>query len=162
MSPSDLILPQPAAIALIDDVAAFGRIGVETGGFLLAARGSEEISTVARCGTAGILRRAEFLQISAPALECLFAYVEQRELWIPVQFHSHRLEAFLSPCDLEHGLSVEGFVTTIVPYFHAPSTDPTRWGWWRYTGSWMRASAPESSTAPARAVIFDEDGVRDA
>lgn len=162
MIPNDVILPQAAASAVVADVALFGQRRLETGGFLLAPRGSEQTLIVARCATAGILRRAGLFQVSERALDRLFEYADQHELWIPVQFHSHKLAALLSPCDIEHGLSVEGFVTTIVPYFHAPSADPARWGWWRYRGGWKRASSPETSPTPAHVIVFDEDGVRDA
>lgn len=162
MISNDVILPQAAAKAVIADVALLGREGLETGGFLLAPRGSEQVSIVARCATAGIVRRAGLFQVSERALDRLFEYADQHELWIPVQFHSHKLAALLSPCDVEHGLSVEGFVTTIVPYFRAPSADPARWGWWRYRSGWTPARAPETSPGPSRVIVFDEEGVHDA
>ena len=65
----------------------------------------------------------------------------------------------MSECDVDHGLSVEGFVTTIVPHFATPPRDPSRWGWWRYEGAWIPLAAPRCSSTPASVITFDEDGV---
>jgi hypothetical protein len=162
MSATGLTFPHAGAGAVIKHVLRFGLLGVETGGFLLAPSGSEQIASVACAGSAGIVRRPDLFQISERALDRLFAHAEKRDLWIPAQFHSHMFEAGLSLCDLEHGLSVEGFQTTVVPFFHAPPADPARWGWWHYRTAWEPVGPPIGSGAAVKVVFFDEDGVRDA
>lgn len=162
MSASELTLPHAGANAVIEHVLRFGRLGLETGGFLLAPRGAEQITSVACAGTAGIARRPELFQVGERALDRLFAHAEERDLWIPAQFHSHMFEAGLSLCDLEHGLSVEGFQTTVIPFFHAPPQDPARWAWWRYGNSWEPVDPPTVSGTPVQVLAFDENGVRDA
>ena len=57
MSANELTLPPTASRVHRRHVARFGRLGVETGGFVLAPRGSDAISTVALAGRAGIARR---------------------------------------------------------------------------------------------------------
>ena len=160
MTVNDLVIPADAISLLIADVTRFGALAVETGGFLLAPRGDEAIALVALAGTAGIVRQLDLFQVTDLALDRLFAYAEEHGLWIPVQFHSHGLAAVMSTADLEHGLCVEGFVSTIVPYFVAPPTDPSKWGWWRYENGWTPIDPPQLSAAPAQTVTFDEDGVR--
>jgi hypothetical protein len=117
---NDLILPEPATAAMLADVTRFGGKSVETGGFLLAPRDEDTIAIVALAGAAGIVRRRRMFQVSEIALDRLFAHADRRELWIPAQFHSHGGAAFMSPTDIAHGLSVEGFVTTILPDFASP------------------------------------------
>lgn len=162
MSANELTLPRAGANAVIEEARRYGTLSLETGGFLLAPRGSEQITSVACAGSTGIARRPELFQVSERALDCLFEHAEERDLWIPAQFHSHMFEAALSLCDLQHGLSVEGFQTTIVPFFHSPPSDPVRWGWWQYRTAWEPVNAPASSDAAVQVVSFDADGVRDA
>jgi hypothetical protein len=161
MSANELTLPHGGANAVIEEVRRYGLLGLEAGGFLLAPRGAEQIASVACAGSAGIVRRPDLFQVSERALDRLFAHAE-RDLWIPAQFHSHMFEAGLSLCDLEHGLSVEGFQTTVVPFFHAPPTDPAHWGWWHYSIAWQPVDSPTGSGAAVQVISFDEDGVRDA
>jgi hypothetical protein len=160
MTANDVALPEAAASIVIADVARFGTEDVETGGFLLAPRDNDTISVVALAGTAGIRRHRKLLQMSDLALDRLFGYADEHDLWIPVQFHSHEQAAFMSPTDIDHGFSVEGFVTTIIPRFSAPPADPSQWGWWRYDSGWTPATPPRGTTDTASAVIFDEDGIR--
>ncbi|HUF84619.1 MAG TPA: hypothetical protein VMQ81_08530, partial [Acidimicrobiia bacterium] len=87
-------------------------------------------------------------------------YANEHDLWIPAQYHSHGLGAFMSECDLEHGLSVEGFTSTIVPFFANPPGDPRAWGWWRFDGDWSPIAAPLRGHGEVARVTFDEDGVR--
>lgn len=162
MIANELALPSSAAATVVADVARFGTVRVETGGFLLAPRDSDAVTVVALAGGAGIVRRRDLFQISDLALDRLFAHADKHDLWIPAQFHSHGLGAFMSECDVEHGLSVAGFVTTIVPYFSAPPADPADWGWWHYDGEWAPIAAPRATTAPATVIRFDEDGVGEA
>jgi hypothetical protein len=159
MRPNDFLLPFSAAEAIITDVARFGALGVETGGFLLAAREECEVAVVALAGTAGIARRSELFQVSEIALDRLFAFADRNELWIPAQFHSHRFGAFLSACDIDHGLAVDGFVTAVVPHFSAPPTDPGGWGWWRYDSQWLPVDPPRAALRAVSVVTFDADGV---
>jgi hypothetical protein len=162
MSVSELTLPDVGAYAVVEHVLRFGQLDLETGGFLLAPRGAKQITSVACAGNTGITRRPELFQVSERALDRLFAHAEEHDLWIPAQFHSHMFEAGLSLCDLEHGLSVEGFQTTVIPFFHTPPADPALWGWWQYSASWKTVSAPNACSAPVKIIAFDEDGVRDA
>lgn len=158
MSANEIVLPELVATAVVADVTRFGATRVETGGFLLAPRDTDTVTGVALAGTAGIVRRPDLFQISDLALDRLFAYADDHDLWIPAQFHSHGLGAFMSACDVDHGLSVAGFVTTIVPYFTAPPADPTQWGWWRYDGEWTPIAPPRAATGPVTVIRFDEDG----
>ncbi len=162
MNANRLVFPNAGASAVVGEVRRYGTLRLETGGFFLAPRGTERITCIACAGNTGIVRRPELFQIGERALDCLFAYAEARDLWIPAQFHSHMFDAGLSRCDLEHGFSVEGFHTTVVPFFHAPPSHPARWGWWRYRSAWEPVNAPESSAAAVQACYFDEGGVRDA
>ena len=162
MSANELTLPHAGAHAVHEEVRRFGRLGIETGGFLLAPRGLSQITSIACASSTGIARRPDLFQVSERALDRLFAHADECDLWIPAQFHSHMFEAGLSLCDLKHGLSVEGFQTTVVPFFHAPPADPALWGWWHYSAGWKPVVAPNASGAPVQVVAFDEDGVRDA
>lgn len=135
MTANDLVLSEAASAALIADVRRFGAAHVETGGFLLAPRDVDEVTIVALADTAGIIRRRDLFQVSDLALDRL------------------------SECDVEHGLSVQGFVTTIVPHFAAPPQDPARWGWWRYEGAWIPLAPPCRSSTPVSVITFDEGGV---
>jgi hypothetical protein len=162
MTANNLILPTSATAAVIAEVTRFGIESLETGGFLLAPRDANTITTVAHVGTAGIVRRRNLFQVSEVALDRLFAHADQHEFWIPVQFHSHGRAAFMSPTDVDHGLSVEGFVTTIVPYFATPPADPSQWGWWRYDDAWTPIAPPRTTTGTSSIITFDEDGIRGA
>jgi hypothetical protein len=159
MTANELTLPNAAAAAVVGDVTRYGAKNVETGGFLLAPRGEDTISIVALAGDAGITRRRDLFQLSECALDRLFAHADERDLWIPAQFHSHGLNAFMSACDVDHGLSVHGFVTTIVPYFASPPEDAAQWGWWRFGSAWTPVAPPSTSHAPVRVIAFAEDGI---
>lgn len=160
MTANELTLPEAATAAVIADVLRFGTARVETGGFLLAPRGSDAISAVALAGSGGIVRRRDLFQVSDLALDRLFAYADENGLWIPAQFHSHGHGAFMSACDVEHGLSVAGFVTTIVPHFAEPPADPASWGWWRYDGGWVPVGPPRPSFDGVVVITVDEEPVR--
>lgn len=156
----DLAVP-PSAIELVaSEVRAYGHRRLETGGFLMLPRDAPTVSIVAFAGTAGILRRRNLFQISAGALDRLFAFADDHDLQAPVQFHSHQTGAFLSRIDAEHGLRVEGFTSVIVPTYSAPPGDIRRWGWWCFTaGAWAATAVPPIGHGPVTAVRFDEDGV---
>lgn len=158
-SANGLVLAAAGAQAIVADVARYGRAAVETGGFMLAAAGSDVVSAIAAAGTKGVVRHRDLFQVSEFALDALFAYAEERRLWIPAQYHSHGLDAFMSECDVEHGLSVAGFTSAIVPFFADPPGDPSAWGWWRFHGEWISIASPIAATGDVAVLRFDEDGV---
>ncbi|MGO8862081.1 MAG: hypothetical protein ACLQRH_15140 [Acidimicrobiales bacterium] len=151
---------------VVDAVAAetrtYGSLRLETGGFLMAEAGHDEICSVAMAGDAGILRRHNLFQISERALDRLFNFAGDEGLWLPVQFHSHEFGAGMSVADAQHGFRAEGFVSTILPRFAQPPADPAVWGWWQFLGgSWRPCSTPAVIPGDARATLtFDEGGVR--
>jgi hypothetical protein len=159
--PNALSLPAGAARRIAADARAHGLTDVETGGFLMAPRGRDAVRIVAFAGVTGVVRRRRLFQISAGAIDKLFEHADQNELWIPAQFHSHGGTAFLSPTDKRHGLAVEGFVSVVVPFYAAPSDNPSSWGWWQYrAGEWVPTRAAGASLADSAYLRFDEDGVR--
>ncbi len=146
-----------------EEVRRYGRVGVETGGLVLAGYGTSSVSIAAFAGTTGITRSRLQLQISDLALDRLFGFAEQQRCWIPAQFHSHAERAFLSETDRDHGLRVQWFVSAVIPDFAAPPTRVTAWKWWRFgTEDWLAVSSPPIDHGDLRLVIFDEDGVRDS
>ena len=156
-------VPTDAVHVVVDDTLAYGKQELETGGFLMAPVGSDSIDGVALAGDSGILRRSGLFQISERALDRLFAYSDERELWLPIQFHSHQFEAGMSRTDALHGLRVEGFISTIVPRFTEPPADVSQWGWWQFrNGAWQsRPPAAVQHSPLTRVVVFDEDGIRE-
>jgi hypothetical protein len=150
---------------VLEHIAAWGRdCGHETGGFLLAKEAAPDILVIgAIAGAAGITRASQQFRISPQALEQLFIWVEDRQLTIPAQFHSHSGPAFLSPTDEAHGFSVEGFVSVVVPRYRKPIRNPQSWGWWQYTEKrWMPiAAARRIETTGAGIVVFDEAGAHE-
>lgn len=160
MNANPLTIVSAAIETVVADVRRFGAGNVETGGFLLAPVETETITAVALAGEIGIVRRRDLFQISDLALDRLFAYADESDLWIPAQFHSHGLVAELSRCDIEHGLAVEDFVSTIVPWYADPPVDAAAWGWWRYGSRWTRLGPPAILPRASVTVVFDEDGVR--
>jgi hypothetical protein len=155
-----LVLPEAAGQVIVADVARYGCEQLETGGFMLAPVGTDSVTAIARAGTKGIVRRRELFQVSELALDALFARAEAHELWIPAQYHSHGLGAFMSDCDVEHGLSVAGFISVIVPFFANPPRDPSAWGWWRFDGDWITLAPSAPMIGEVAVSVFDEDGVR--
>lgn len=159
----DNFLSTSSVKSVTDEVRSFGLLGLETGGFLLMPRGAATISIVALAGDTGIVRRRDLFQISARALDRLFTFADERDLWVPTQFHSHRQGAFLSIVDKSHGLSVEGFISIVVPRFVDPQPDPRAWGWWQNKeNQWVEVAPWNHRHGGAEVVRFDEDGVRAA
>ena len=157
---NDIALPMSGVVSVIDEVRTYGRHHQETGGFLLLPRGNSTVSVVALSGSAGIERRHNLFQVSARALASLFTFADDRDLWVPVQFHSHGASTFLSDTDKTHGLCVEGFISTVVPHFHGPPSDITAWGWWRYTkGRWIAIEPAIQGDGDVEVVHFDEGGI---
>jgi hypothetical protein len=70
---------------------------LETGGVSAGSPGETLVSEIGFAGVVGIVRRWNLFQISAKALDGLFTYADDSDLWIPVQFHSHQSRAFISP-----------------------------------------------------------------
>jgi len=156
-----LTLPYRAGPAIADEVRFYGGLGVETGGFLLAAEGRGSVTIVAFAGESGITRQRRLFQVSALGLDALFGFAEDRGCWVPAQFHSHLGEAFLSLTDQQHGLRVNGFASAVVPDFADPPASPTGWSWWRFAGDrWAHDRVPVIAEADLELVVFDEDGVR--
>lgn len=155
-------MPGDAVSAVREEVIAFGKSRVETGGFLLApVETADGVTVLALAGDIGVTRRRGLFAISGIALDRLFAFADAESLRVPAQFHSHGRHAFLSPTDLAHGLRVRNFVTCVVPFWNDPPPRPDRWGWWRFDGEeWRDEPAPEVVVEPVRVVRFDEDGVR--
>jgi hypothetical protein len=156
-------VPRAGVDAIAREVASYGSAGLETGGFLLAPTGGAEVHAIALAGTSGIVRRHNLFQISASALDRLFAYADESGFWLPAQFHSHQVGALLSLPDALHGVRAEGFVSVIVPNFACPPEDPMTWGWWQFTGGDWGPSLPAAVSDEILSVVveFDEDGVRD-
>src|SRR5260370_41241526 len=117
MIETSLLTSADAVASIIREVRSYGEHALETGGFLFANTGSEALTGVAMAGEAGITRRRRLFQITERALDRLFTFADDRGLWIPVQFHSHEMAAFMSRTDSEHGLRVQGFVSTIITEF---------------------------------------------
>jgi hypothetical protein len=158
-----LCLPGTAIAAITEDVRAYGRERVETGGFFLSPIDDrDQISTLALAGIAGVTRKRGLFVVSGGSLDRLFAWADERQLCIPAQFHSHGGRAFLSSTDRAHGLCVRGFVTCVVPFWSDPSADPARWGWWRFDGvRWVDERRPVvDADRTVLLVTFDERGVR--
>lgn len=164
MSEGAFVIASATVAEVTRDVRVYGELDLETGGFLMAHAGSDELTGVALAGTTGITRRPYLFQISERALAQLFTFAGDRGLWLPIQYHSHQGAAVMSPSDRRHGLRVEDFVSVIIPDFTAPPSDVNLWGWWRFRrGEW--AIDPAATVRPGRlqtTVIFDEDGVRAA
>jgi hypothetical protein len=158
-------IPFAVADLVHDHVVSYGALDVETGLFLGTERGADIATTVAFAGTRGVERHWGRLGISGRAISQLLRYLADHHLVALAQVHSHRGPAGLSRTDLDHGFSVEGFTSAVIPYYTNPDHDPSRWGWWRYErGDWYEATpfGLTSAAPPITAVTFDEDGVRAA
>jgi hypothetical protein len=155
-------LPAGTAEDLVSHIGCYGRLGVETGGFLLAAAvDPAAVTMVALAGAKGIVRGPDRFVVSGLAVDILSEWAEQDDLRIVAGVHSHAGAARLSLIDQESGFRVEGFTSIVVPRFAAPPTDPSHWGWYRFTlGSWRDRMPGTTRPDPGVTVIFDEDGVR--
>lgn len=156
-----LLIPAGAGVSIRTEVQRYGRTGLETGGFLLAAESApREVAVVAFAGRKGVERGWGFFRISGLAIDGLFEWAETHALRIPAQFHSHMYEAFLSPTDQRDGFNVRDFISGVVPSFAQPDADPRVWGWWSFDGrKWIGRPAPMVTSGDASVVYFDEDGV---
>jgi hypothetical protein len=155
-------IPIPLIDAVHADVRHHGRLGVETGMFLLTSPTAGAVTTLALAGARGITRARGQFAVTGTALARLFGHARSQQLQVVAQLHSHRGRAFLSPVDLQYGFAVEGFTTCVIPNYRHPSRDPAAWGWWQHTAGQWRATPPyaiSDSGAIARVVTFDEEGV---
>jgi hypothetical protein len=135
---------------------------VETGGFILGAPDQPLGTVLALTGEKGIARRKDLFHVSGLALTALFDFADEHELTVLAQWHTHRRSAFLSKTDIEHGLNVPGFHTSVVPFYEHASPRPSEWGWWTYAGGWVATSAPTVAPHAFRTVTFEEGRVRGA
>jgi hypothetical protein len=158
---SAIELPRAAVEIVVAEVAAWGTRGSETGGFLLCEENDCRVALVALSGGKGINRARDQFAVSGTALAALFGYAAQHGFSVRAQFHSHGRSAFLSPTDLKHGFNVEGFLTTVVPNFAAPSRNPWDWRWWLYNRDWEEIEAPAPVEGAVQIVRFDEEGARE-
>lgn len=164
MIETSLSMTQAVVASVAAETQFYGERSLETGGFFVAPVGSESVTGVALAGETGIVRHRRLFQITERALDRLFTYAATQDLWLPAQFHSHERMAFMSETDMQHGLRVEGFISTIIPEFAAPPLDVHAWGWWQFhAGEWRACMPPTlASGAVDFVVVFDEDGVHDA
>lgn len=160
-----ILIPAPGVTAVVDETAAFGGRDLETGGFVLVPRasstdGGSPATVIALAGDAGIVRARSLFQISERALDRIFAFADHHDLWIPAQFHSHQVNAFLSRTDQRHGLCVEEFISTVIPAYASPPRDLARWGWWQFaSGAWRDTEPGRVTDGTVEVVRFDEAGV---
>lgn len=157
-----LVLPVAAVSHIMAEVVGYGSSLLETGGFFLASRATPAtITVVAMAGEVGIERGWGFFKVTGSAIDEIFRWAEEREMYMPAQFHSHRYGAGLSLLDKRHGFNVPDFISCVVPHFDAPPSDPTAWGWWRFDGAvWVGTSPASLGDGHSGVVVFDEEGVR--
>jgi hypothetical protein len=161
-----ILIPASGVTAIVDETAAFGVRDLETGGFLLVPRvssadGGSPVAVIALAGDAGIVRDRGLFQIGERALDRIFVFADHHDLWIPAQFHSHKVDAFLSWTDRRHGLCVEEFISTVIPAYASPPRDLARWGWWQFApGAWRHTDPGRVTDGTVEVVRFDEAGVR--
>jgi hypothetical protein len=162
MNDQTLAVSTEAVAIVVDETRLYGRNWLETGGFFMAPTGTNTLTAVALAGHAGIVRKHSLFQISARAIDRLFTFADENGMWIPVQFHSHMFGARMSSADALHGFRVDGFISTILPYFADPPRDPRNWDWWRFRdGDWESHQPPAvDDDVAGTAVVFGEDGVR--
>lgn len=158
---TDLTITRDTVTRLSEHIYLHGARNVETGGFLLSeARQPDNLCGLALAGRVGIRRAPDLFEVSGSAIERLFSWAAENDLRIRAQAHSHREGAFLSPTDLRYGFSVAGFITSVVPFYRAPSHEPRDWGWWRYqSDTWVVQKSPRVIGGSTSVVIFDAQGI---
>jgi hypothetical protein len=156
-----LLLPRTAIDAIVEDIAAHGREGVESGCFLLSRNAApHNTDAVALLGDKGIQRSMDRLAISGRALAVLFDWAESHDRRVTAQIHSHTYDAFLSDTDRRFSLTVEGFTVAVVGDAAHATRDPALWSWWRFeAGEWVPVSPARQGEAAVTIVRLDEDGV---
>jgi hypothetical protein len=161
-----ILIPASGVTAIVGETTAFGVRDLETGGFLLVPRATSAdegspVAVIALARDAGIVRDRGLFQISERALDRIFAFADHRDLWMPAQFHSHKVGAFLSRADRRHGLCVEEFISAVIPAYASPPRDLARWGWWQFaSGAWRHTDPGRVTDGTVEVVWFDEGGVR--
>lgn len=149
----------PARIAA--HVEEWGKANCESGLLLLGQPDQALADVAAWPVTKGIVRNRGRFAISGRALAQIFDWATERGLVVRALIHSHRGRAFLSWVDLDHGFSVPGFISAIVPRYRAPSVDVAAWGWWEFNGGeWIELEAPLLTERALSEVVFDERGVK--
>jgi hypothetical protein len=154
-------LTDAAARRLADEARLWGGRAVETGGFILVSE-DQPGCCVALAAGPGITRGPDHFAVAGKVLSQLFRWAESYGLTVAAQVHSHARGAFLSPTDLHHGFSVDGFVTAVIPFYAAPPSDPEAWGWWRFDREWIEMPPPALTSGPLSVVRFDSRGVRES
>lgn len=155
-----LFLPEGLSECVADETRAAGAEAVETGGFMLA-NATGNISVLAHAGDRDVHRKRDLFIVGSAAVATLFDWAAERSLRVAVQWHSHRLEAFLSETDLAYGFNVRGFRNCIVPNYEQPSAIPGDWGWWMFDEEWTETSPPEVVAADFSAITFEAGHVRE-
>ncbi|HEY3827662.1 MAG TPA: hypothetical protein VGL57_00560 [Solirubrobacteraceae bacterium] len=160
---TQLAMPANMGATIAETAQTAGAQIVETGGFLLGRVNTSDATVLALTGDAGVTRRKDLFQVSGLALSMLFEWADDHDLTVLAQWHSHRLDAFLSPTDLKYGLNVRGFQTTVIPYYQRPSSDPTAWGWWTFDGTtWIASAAPRLNVSGFETIVFEEGAVHES
>lgn len=161
--PNGLKVPTVVAEAVALHVKEHGFRGAETGAFLLASdEAADDISLVVFAGEERIVRGPEVFRVSGRAVGRLLGWADENGMRVRALVHSHKRRAFLSKTDLKHGFAVRGFTTTIVPWYAAPSPNPSDWAWWRYEGGEWRVLDPATVVNRAAGfLVFDEGGIRE-
>jgi hypothetical protein len=155
-----LELPSALPHRIAAHVAEWGQRTSETGLLLLGSPHDALAHVAAWPGTEGIVRRRGKFAISGLALAQIFDWATDRELSVRALIHSHGGRAALSRIDLDHGFSVPGFISAIVPDFRAPSREVADWGWWEFDGQdWAELEVPLLVDRPLTETTFDESGV---
>lgn len=153
---SALLLPTGMPPRIATEARASGAYTVETGGFILSAL-EGPASVLALTGERGVVRRRDLFRVSGLAMATLFEWVEERELTVAAQWHTHGRRAFLSETDVEHGFNVPGFTTTVVPHYRTASADVASWGWWTYDDrEWAAVSPPALVSSNFSVITFEE------
>ena len=158
---STLAISTEAVDRLLADVRLHGATPAETGGFLIARpQDPDRIELLALAGEHGVRRARDLFEVTGAAIERLFTWAADNELAIRAQVHSHRKHAFLSPTDVRHGFSVDGFISCVVPQYAAPPAEAGEWGWWECQGGrWARRPSPAVVRGTVDLVRFDAGGV---
>jgi len=154
-------LPIDMSTAIAMSARTAGKLGQETGGFIIANDCGESV-TLALAGQRGIERAWNLFRVSSGGIATLFDWVAQRGLTVSAQWHSHRRDAFLSEVDIRYGFNVTDFRTCVVPNYASPSDDPTQWGWWTFDGHrWRDTNPPTSCNTPFNIVTFEEGEIHE-
>jgi hypothetical protein len=157
---TSIFLPDGLPERVAAETRAAGAEPVETGGFMLADA-TGHVSVVALSGESDVHRERDLFVIGSGAIAALFDWAAARSLRVAVQWHSHRLRAFLSETDLAYAFNVPGFRNCIVPNYERPSAIPSEWGWWVFAKGWTESPSPEVVAEGFSVVTFEAGNVRE-